>query len=245
MSYSEVIEHVRAVLSKINTVILEYDGWFDFTTDSSDGRRNSMASEPIVANYLLNHPSLTGLLVKKEEKSKNKKTTTADDISCVNENNRAFGDIGIDISRFGFADAFPCNIKIISEDNKAGNNSCGLIHLIGYTFQKPCNNHDNVMEILIALDKKGYSETVPLLYGIIMVMKEKKQCWVGTFDEVPAKCIGTNPSNPLQIPFLTEKVKRTNQEYIAMLIQKIVEYHEKKSHPYIIWKKYQDSKREA
>lgn len=242
MTYSEAIKHVRKVLAKVNDVILAREDWFDFSTDSSDGRRNSMTSEPEVANYLLHHPALVGLLSKKEEKKKNKKKTD-DDTSCVDENNRAFGDIGIDISRFGFAEPFPCNIKIISESNKAGNNSCGLIHLIGYTFQTPCNNHDKVMEILVDVDKSGYTDTVPLLYGIIMVMKEKKKCWTGTFDEVPAKCIGTNPSNPLQIPFLTERVSRTSQEYITLLINKIVEYHMKKSKPLAIWNTYQASKK--
>lgn len=243
MAYSEAIKHVRDVLRKINDAILAREDWFDFTTDSSDGRRNSMTSEPEVASYLLNHKSLSGLLVKKEEKKKEKKKT--DDNTCADENNRAFGDIGIDISKFGYSEPFPCNIKIISESNKAGNNSCGLIHLIGYTFQKPCSNHDNVMEILVEVHKSGFRDTTPFLYGIIMVMKEKKKCWTGTFDEVPAKNIGTNPSNPLQIPFLTERVNRTNQEYIQLLIDKIVEYHKKKSKPLSIWNDYQTSIKEV
>jgi hypothetical protein len=176
---------------------------------------------------------LSGVFVKKDVK--NGKTN--------DEDNRAFGDIGIDISRFGFTKPFPCNIKIISEINKAGNNACGLTNLIGYTFEKKCPNHDSVMEILIHLDKHGYDTCVPLLYGLIMVQKENKKCWTGTFDEVPDKYIGTNPSNPLQVPFLTDRVSRTNKEYITLLINKIVEYHTKKSKPLAMWNSYQASKK--
>ena len=141
---------------------------------------------------------------------------------------------------------FPCNIKIISETNKSGNNACGLIPLISYTFQKPCKDHEAVMKILVDIDTNGFDSS-PYLYGIIMVQKENKKCWVGTFDEIPHALIGTNPSNPLQIPFLkdTDKVSRSEKEYIALLIQKIVEYHTKKSAPFAIWTTYQNIKRSS
>ena len=234
MSYTnEVIPHVRSVLKIINNVLLSKEGWFLFPSENSDGRTNSQQGESQVAEYLLNHQSLSGLLVKKDVK-KGKVT---------DEDNRAFGDISIDLSKFGYDKPFPCNIKIISESNKAGNNACGLTNLIGYTFSKKCSSHDNVMEILIDVDKSGYDTCVPLLYGLIMVQKEGKKCWTGTFDEVPDKCIGTNPSNPLQVPFLTDRVSRTNKEYITLLIKKIVEYHTKKSRPLAMWNEYQLSKK--
>jgi hypothetical protein len=228
-----MIPHVRDVLSKINDALLSKDEWFSFPSASSDGRTNSQQGESQVSEFLLNHPSLSGLLVKKDAK----KGKAAD------EDNRAFGDIGIDISQFGYTEPFPCNIKIISEGNKAGNNACGLTNLIGYTFSKKCLNHDSVIEILIDVDKNGYDTYVPFLYGLIMVQKESKKCWTGTFDEVPDKCIGTNPSNPLQVPFLTDRVSRTNKEYITLLINKIVEYHTKKSKPLALWNSYQLSKK--
>lgn len=232
-SYSEQTSHVRSVLTKISDALLSKEGWFHFPTESSDGRTNSQQGESQVAEFLLNHPSLSGLLVKKDVK-KGKAT---------DEDNRAFGDIGIDISRFGHNKSFPCNIKIISETNKAGNNACGLTNLIGYTFGKKCSNHDDVMRILIDTDKNGYDNCIPLLYGLIMVQKENKKCWTGTFDEVPEKFIGTNPSNPLQVPFLTTRDSRTNKEYITLLIKKIVEYHTKKSKPLALWSEYQLSKK--
>lgn len=241
MSYiSEVIPYVRSVMNKINEALLSKEIWFAFPSESSDGRTNSQQGEPQVAEYLLNHPTLLGLLVKKDAKKANSTNKKADE--CEDEDNRAFGDIGIDISRFGYEKSFPCNIKIISEGNKAGNNACGLTSLIGYTFNKKCSNHDSVIEILIDVDKSGYDNYIPLLYGLIMIQKENRRCWIGTFDEVPDKCIGTNPSNPLQVPFLTDRVSRTNKEYITLLIKKIVEYHTKKSKPLAMWNSYQSSK---
>jgi hypothetical protein len=257
-TYNDVIAHVRNVNKLMEEVLLEKPEWFPFTTESTDGRRNSMQSETMVADYLLKHPKLTGLLCQKASKAQKK---TKEDASATRlrssaaqneglshifsskaneneENNRAFGDIGICLKHFGIMEPFPCNIKIISAANKAGNNSCGLTSLIAYTFNTTCSNHDNVMETLISLETSGYSEVVPKLYGIIMIMKEHQKVWVGTFDEVPEKCIGTNPSNPLQICFLTERVARTSSEYIAMLISKIVEYYEKKSKPYAMWIKH-------
>jgi hypothetical protein len=231
-TYTDVISHVRNVNKLIEKVLLEKQEWFPFTTESTDGRRNSMQSETMVADYLLKHPKLAWLLSQKASKSQTKTTKEFE------ENNRAFGDIGICLKRFGISEPFPCNIKIISASNKAGNNSCGLTSLIAYTFNTTCSNHDNVMETLIALETSGYSEVIPRLYGIIMIMKEYQKVWVGTFDEVPEKCIGTNPSNPLQICFLTERVARTSSEYIAMLISKIIEYYEKKSKPYAMWIKH-------
>lgn len=232
MSYiNDVIPHVRSVLAKSQEALLSKEGWFEFPTVSSDGRKNSDQGEPLVSEYLLNHPSLSGLLVKKDTKK-----------GLDDEDNRAFGDIGIDLTRFGYDKPFPCNIKIISETNKSGNNACGLTHLIGHTFGKKCSNHDTVMEILVEVDKNGYDAVTPLLYGLIMVLKERKSCWTGTLDEVPERHIGTNPSNPLQVPFLTSRVSRTNTEYIALLIAKIVEYHTKKSRPLAIWNSYQMSK---
>jgi hypothetical protein len=234
MTYnSEVIPHVRSVLKKINDLLLSKEEWFSFPSESSDGRTNSQQGESYVAEFLLNHTSLSGLLVNKD--AKKGKTT--------DEDNRAFGDIGINVSKFGYDKPFPCNIKIISESNKAGNNACGLTNLIGYTFNKKCTNHDSVIEILIDVDKNGYDTCVPLLYGLIMVQKENKKCWIGTFDEVPDKCIGTNPSNPLQVPFLTDRVSRTSKEYITLLIKKIVEYYTKKSKPLVMWNSYQMSKK--
>lgn len=262
MNYSRIIiPHARNVLKKISDVLNTKEGWFIFPNSSSDGRRNSQEGEDHVANYLLTHPSLTGLLVKKDLKScphgnkiispdqrpgsdSVKKGITDITDNTDNTDNRAFGDIGINLKKFGYDEPFPCNIKLISECNKAGNNSCGLINLIQYTFQRPCTNHDKVMDILVDIDKSGYEKITPLLYGIIMVQKENKKCWVGTFDEVPEKSIGTNPSNPLQIPFLTDRVVRTEKEYITLLINKIVEYHTKKSRPLAIWNAYQNSKKE-
>ena len=235
-TYADIIAHVRTVNLIIEEVLLEKTDWFPFTTESSDGRRNSMQSETMVADYLLKHPKLIWLLTQKSTKSSKKATANKEE-----ENNRAFGDIGICLKQFGITEPFPCNIKIISSANKAGNNSCGLTSLIAYTFNTTCSNHDSVMETLISLDTNGYSDVVPRLYGIIMVMKERKNVWVGTFDEVPEKCIGTNPSNPLQICFLTEKVSRTSSEYIEMLISKIVEYYEKKSKPYAMWIKHKQN----
>jgi hypothetical protein len=235
--YANAIVHVRGVLAKIEQVISEKEEWFPFSNESSDGRRNSQTDEPLVTQYLLDHPTLNGLLVKKATKTVKKGKKKDDD-----EDNRAFGDIGIDLSAFGYSESFPCNIKIISVGNKADNNTCGLIHLIAYTFKKDCHNHDAVMKIIVELDKNGYDNITPKLYGIIQIQKETNRCWVGTFDEVPDKSIGTNPSNPLQVPFLDDRVTRTHKEYINLLIDKIVEYHKKKSQPYAIWAEYQATK---
>jgi hypothetical protein len=234
MDYTtKVIPYVRDVLQKTNDMLLSRDGWFLFPSDSSDGRTNSQQGESQVTEFLLNHPSLSCFFVKKDVRKDN----------STDEDNRAFGDIGINISQFGYDKPFPCNIKIISEGNKAGNNACGLTNLIGYTFGRRCTNHDSVMETLIYVDKNGYDDTTPNLYGLIMLQKENKRCWTGTLDEVPDKFIGTNPSNPLQVPFLTQRVSRTNKEYITLLINKIVEYHTKKSNPLAMWNKYQMSKK--
>ena len=232
----EEVAHVRSVLKRINDTVLSKEGWFTFPTESSDGRTNSQQGECKVAEYLLNHPALSGFLVKKANKDKSESDSEDE------EDNRAFGDIGIDLSKFGH-EPFPCNIKIIAEKNKAGNNACGLTSLVGYTYGDKCRNHKRVMEVIIEVDKKGYD--TPLLYGLIMVQKEKKKCWTGTFDEVPAARIGTNPSNPLQVPFLseTERVSRTAQEYNALLVKKIVEYYTKKSQPLALWNSYQQSKK--
>jgi len=231
---TQVIPYVRSVLRRVNTALLSKEGWFAFPTQSSDGRTNSQQGEHQVADFLMTHPDLSDTFVKKDAKR------GADD----EEDNRAFGDIGIDISRFGY-EPFPCNIKIISETNKAGNNACGLTNLVGYTFGKKCHNHERVMSVLIDLDRSGYETQVPLLYGLIMLQKESKKCWTGTFDEVPSPRIGTNPSNPLQIPFLgeSERVTRTSAEYITLLISKIVEYHKKKSAPLAMWHAHEASKK--
>jgi hypothetical protein len=101
------------------------------------------------------------------------------------------------------------------------------------------------MKALIDIDRAGHDSCVPELYGLIMVQKEKKNCWTGTFDEVPSHRISTNPSNPLQVNFLgeTERVSRTPVEYVGLLISKIVEYHSKKSEPFALWSAYQASKK--
>jgi hypothetical protein len=228
-----VIPYVRDVLKKINDTLLSKATWFAFPTGASDGRTNSQQGESVVADFLFAQPEISKYLV---HKAKN---------SNEDEDNRAFGDINIDISRFGYTSPFPCNIKLVSEANKAGNNACGLTSLVGYTFQKKCPNHDRVMEILIEVDKSDLSTITPLLYGLIMVVKESKKCWTGTFDEVPTKHIGTNPSNPLQVPFLTERTSRTSQQYIRVLIEKVVEYYTKKSKPLALWNTYQTTKTKA
>jgi hypothetical protein len=281
MNRVPAIAHVRDVLRKTERVLSEMSPWFDFTKGSTDGRINSLNDEDKVTQFILAHPDIKEFYVKKEEKEvkkvkKSKKSTkkrskeTADEEQSdecekngengengekeeKEENNRAFGDIGIDLTTFGSKEPFPCNVKIIAEANRSGNNSCGLIHLVGYTFQRRCSNHDRVMEVLIDLDKirekgeHGFGDIEPQFYGIIMVMKEKRECWLGTFDEIPEKYIGTNPSNPLQIPFLkpTDRVSRTDAEYIDLLIKKIVEYHTKKSRPLAIWNDYYNSKPES
>ena len=230
-NYSEAITYCRTVLSIIEKVILDKEQWFNFTKNNSDGRKNSQDDESPVVEFLLNHPLLKEKLVKKAFKK-----------DSNNEDNRAFGDFSICLKDYDF-EPFPCNIKIISEKNSAGNNTCGLINLMKYTFDRPCSNHVDVMKILVDIDKKGYDTLVPNLYGIVMIMKEKQKCWVGTLDEVPDKYIGTNPSNPLQIPFLESRVSRTSKEYITLLISKIIEYHKKKSEPLAIWHAYQESKK--
>ena len=229
------VSYVRDVLKIIENVLLDKSDWFPFSKDSTDGRTNSQKDESLVTNYLLNHSDTKDLLVKKSGKKSGKKSTEE-------ENNRAFGDISINLSKFE-EENFPCNIKIISETNKSGNNACGLIPLISYTFQKPCKDHENVMNLLVDIDENGFNSNLRL-YGIIMIQKENKKCWVGTFDEVPDAFIGTNPSNPLQIPFLKEsdRVERSDKEYINILVHKIVEYHTKKSAPFAIWSKYQSIK---
>jgi len=237
MAYNtEVIPHVRSVLKNIMDVLLSKEEWFSFTSKSSDGRNNSQQDEPQVAEFLLHHPSLSGLLVKKSTTKATKKK------SGDEEDNRAFGDIGIDISKFGYTEPFPCNIKIISEKTNSGNNSCGATKLIGYTFSKKCSNHNEIMKIIISLDKDGYNDVIPLLYGLIMVYKESKRCWTGTLDEVPEDCISTNPSNPLQVSSFTERVSRTSKEYITLLKEKLITYYKKKSEPLAMWSEYQLSK---
>jgi hypothetical protein len=186
-----------------------------------------------VAEFLLNHPSLSGLLVKKEAKKE----------KATDEDNRAFGDIGICLERFGIKTPSPCNIKIISEKTKSGSNSCGPTRLVAHTFSKKCSTHNDIMKILISLDKDGYDDIVPQLYGLILVQKENKKCWAGTLDEVPAKCISTNPSNPLQVSSFTDRVSRTNKEYITLLKEKLIEYYKKKSEPLAMWSDYQLSKK--
>lgn len=267
MNRALAIAHVRDVLRKTERVLSEMSPWFDFTKGSTDGRINSLNDEDKVTQFILAHPDIKEYYVKKEAAKKKAKKSTKkrskakvesldeeqSDECDEKENNRAFGDIGIDLTTFGSNKPFPCNVKIIAEANRSGNNSCGLIHLVGYTFQRPCSNHDRVMEVLIEFDKKrdkgtrGFDDTEPQLYGIIMVMKEKRECWLGTFDEIPEEHIGTNPSNPLQIPFLkpTDRVVRTDAEYIDLLIKKIVEYHTKKSRPMAIWNEYYNSKPEV
>jgi len=269
------IAHVRDVLRKTERVLSEMSPWFDFTKGSTDGRINSLNDEHKVTQFILAHPDIKEFYVKKEENvkkeekevKKSKKSTkkrskeTADEEQSdecekngeKEENNRAFGDIGIDLTQFGYKEPFLCNVKIISKSNTSRNNSCGLIPLVGYTFQRRCSNHDRVMEVLIDLDKvrekgeHGFGDIAPQLYGIIMVRKEKRECWLGTIDEIPEKYIGTNPSNPLQIRFLkpTDRVVRTDAEYIDLLIKKIVEYHTKKSRPLAIWNAYYNSKPES
>jgi len=236
-TYTAAIAHIRSVLRGIEKTLLEKSTWFSFSKESSDGRVNSQKDEPQIAEYLLTHSDLKDLLVKKSLKKPSKKSSKEDD-----EDNRALGDIGINLKAFGYDEPFPCNIKIISEKNTAGNNACGLIPLIAYTFNKSCRNHEDVMDVIIELDSSGYDTVLPHLYGIIMVQKENKKCWVGTFDEVPTKSIGTNPSNPLQVPFLTDRVARTPKEYIDMIITKVVEYHTKKSAPLAKWNAYKTKK---
>lgn len=214
------VKHVRWVNAKIEKAITEKPDPFDFTKKWSDGRTNSLEGEDVVADYLLNHPDLAGLLVKKDE------------------DNRAFGDIGIDMSKFGWSKSVPCNIKIIAQKNRAGNNTCGLVPFIKHTFDRPCCSHEDAVKVLIDVDRKGYDAIVPNLYGFIMVQKETNKCWIGTFDEVPDDCILVNPSNGLQVPFLTSRVERTSAEYIQMIIRKIVEYHTKKAEPYRLWVEY-------
>jgi hypothetical protein len=238
---TQVIPYVRTVLQRASIALLSKEGWFAFPTESSDGRTNSQQAESQVADFLLTHPDLADTFVKKDTRKIVKKQARKE--GHEEENNRAFGDIGINISRFGY-EPFPCNIKIISEKNKASNNACGLTNLVGYTFSKKCNNHERVMSVLIDLDRSGYETQVPLLYGLIMLQKESKKCWTGTFDEVPTNRITPNPSNSLQIPFLeeSERVSRTAAEYIMLLISKIVEYHRKKSVPLAMWHAHEASK---
>lgn len=221
-------DYIRGVLRAVEEVILQKSPWFQFSKSSTDGRINSLQSEDTVTDYLLNHPSLTDLLVKKAPKS----------ASAEEEDNRAFGDIGIDLTHFDIQEAFPCNIKIISEKNSSGNNSCGLTTLISYTYGIKCASHPAVARALCKLDKEGYEGVHPRLYGLIMIKKEKPECWAGTFDEVPAEQISTNPSNPLQVTFPKRRVERTPQEYMRLLFEKVREYNYKKSEAALIFRAY-------
>ncbi len=227
MNHAEITEYIRGVLRAIEETINMKTPWFEFSRTSSDGRINSLQSEDIVTDFLLKHPSLEGLLVKKATKTK-----------ADTEDNRAFGDIGIDLSHFNIHEPFPCNIKIISEKNSSGNNSCGLTTLISYTYGIKCASHPAVAKALCKLDKEGYENIHPRLYGLIMIKKETPACWVGTFDEVPAEQISTNPSNPLQVTFPKRRVERTEKEYMRLLFEKVREYNYKKSEAALIFRAY-------
>ena len=206
-----MLAHIRTTLSKIEKAILAHPTWFEFSKKRNDGRLNSIEDEDVVANYLHGHPDLAGLLVKKSD------------------DNREFGDFGI-----AGAVAVPCNIKVISDSTTSGSNSCGPTKLIGYTFQRPCRDHNAIARIMNDLESKGYDTFEPSLYGLVLISKETKKCWIGTMDELPADCISTNPSNPLQITFPSSRVSRTSKEYIALLISKLDEYYEKKGKPWEI-----------
>lgn len=233
--------YVDAVLKEIKDVILAKDPWFVFPTAATDGRTNSQQGEHVVTDFL--HNAMPGKFIKKASRTKKKASRGTSETE--EEDNRAFGDIAINMDAFG-KPPFQCNVKIIGEETKSGNNACGLTSLISHTFRKKCRDHESVMKVLIDLDRAGHDSCVPELYGLIMVQKEKKNCWTGTFDEVPSHRIGTNPSNPLQVPFLgeTERVSRTPAEYVGVLISKVVEYHAKKSKPFALWSAYQASKKE-
>jgi hypothetical protein len=233
MNHAEVTEYIRSVLRAIEEVILQKSPWFNFSKSSTDGRTNSQQSEHMVTDYLLNHPSLTDLLVKKSAKAK-----------AEGEDNRAFGDIGIDLSFMGIREPFPCNIKLISEDNASGNNSCGLTTLISYTYGIKCASHPAVAKALCKLDKEGYEGVHPRLYGLIMIKKESPSCWAGTFDEVPAEQISTNPSNPLQVTFPKRRIERTEEEYMRLLFEKVREYNYKKSEAALIFRSYSKDEQE-
>ncbi len=247
------IRHIRAVLRETQDLILAKDPWFVFPTAATDGRTNSQQGESVVTDFLLN--AMPGKLIKKASKTKKKASSTKKKASSTKneastsnseteEDNRAFGDIAINMEAFE-KPPFPCNVKLVGEANKAGNNACGLASLISYTFGKSCRDHESAMKVIIDIDRAGHDSCAPELYGLIMVQKENKKCWTGTFDEVPSHRIGTNPSNPLQVPFLgeTERVSRTPVEYVGLLISKIVEYHSKKSEPFALWSAYQASKK--
>ena len=227
------IRHIRAVLRETHDLILAKDPWFVFPTAATDGRTNSQQGESVVTDFLLN--AMPGKFIKKASKTNSE---------TEEEDNRAFGDIAINLEAFE-KPPFPCNVKLVGEANKAGNNACGLPSLIGHTFGKSCRDHESAMKVVIDIDRAGHDSCAPELYGLIMVQKENKKCWTGTFDEVPSHRISTNPSNPLQVPFLgeTERVSRTPAEYVGVLISKVVEYHTKKSKPFALWSAYQASKK--
>jgi hypothetical protein len=236
---AEVNSYIRSVLKKTEEAFKSKSTWFEFKQKSTDGRLNSIDNEHEVTEFLLSEPSLAGIYVKKASKAKSKKKANADE-----EDNRAFGDIGIDLSQFGIKEPFPCNIKIISEDNKSGNNSCGLTTLISYTYQIKCSNHTSVVNALIQIDSEGYEKYDPQLYGLIILKKEKQECWVGTFDEVPWAQISTNPSNPLQVSFPRTHVDRTKEEYMHLLFNKVKEYYYKKSEPALLLREHERMKEE-
>lgn len=229
----EALTHVRAVLKKTNNFLLEKKEWYKFIKKSNDGRTDSTSYEHLVTDDLLS--GLPGQFVKKATKTESEE-----------ENNRAYGDISIDLSKFG-CEPFPCNVKIISKFNKSGNNSCGLTGLVSHTFKQRCLNHDEVAELLTKFDDlfdKGDTTFIPNLTGIIMCLKEEQKCWTGTLDEVPTKRISTNPANPLQVSFLseTDRVSRTYHEYISLLWAKIDESYAKRGSPAVKIALYRASK---
>jgi len=247
MSYtSQVIPYVRFVLRRIEDALASKEEWFPFSNKSTDGRTNSCVSEPLVTEFLLTYPSLSGVVVrkqgKKSKKGKKAKKNVSTEEESTDEDNRAFGDIGIDISKFGYKEPFPCNIKIISDSTKSGCNSCGITRFIGYTFGKKCSSNNDVAKILLDIDRDGYDSCEPFLYGLILLSKEDKAYWVGTFDKLPAECITTNPANPLQIKFPTCKVSRTHKEYIRLIHDKTMESYHKRAEPSLI---YKEGKRES
>lgn len=133
---------------------------------------------------------------------------------------RALGDIWIH--------DLPINIKVVEDRPGQANNLVGSTHFIKYIFDEPtCTNRVGIANTLVntPLDRELKK------YGLIIVAKKSRRVWVGNFDEIPEQHIKINPSNGIQITWPSGHVTRTNEEYRALMENKMIELMERWADP--------------
>ncbi len=153
------------------------------------------------------------------------------------DNNRAFGDIDVEIVDRDFPPTdiqtiFPINVKMI--DEKTGSYNGGGVKLFNYVLFGGGDTNFPVVAKKIR-DNRPTKIQREYFYLVYYKRSNKKPQFVSLTD-IDRDSIIINPSNPLQIKQDLKTVERTESEKVDFMIELFYEICEKKAKAYMILK---------